>query len=113
MLLVGEAGLGKTHLICSVAEKRVASALPTIVLLGQQFDESEPWSQIIRLTGLSCDRDTFLGALNASGETARYRALIMIDAINDGPGIRFCQNHLAAILQHLRSYPHVGIVVNS
>lgn len=111
LLLVGEAGLGKTHLVCSVAEKRVAAGQPTIVLLGQQFDESEPWSQIIRFVGLSCNRDTFLGALDASGEATACRALIMIDAINDGPGVRFWQNHLAAILSHLRSYPHVGIVI--
>jgi hypothetical protein len=111
MLLVGEAGLGKTHLVCSVAEKRVASGLPTIVLLGQQFDEGEPWNQIVRLVGLSCDRDTFLGALDAIGESAGCRTLIMIDAINDGPGIRIWQNHLAAMLSHLRSYPSVGIAI--
>ena len=111
MLLIGEAGLGKTHLVCSVAEKRVASGAPTIVLLGQQFDESEPWSQIIRHVGLSCDRETFLAALDACGEAAGLRALIMIDAINDGPGIRFWQNHLAAMLSHLDNYPHLGIAL--
>jgi hypothetical protein len=111
MLLIGEAGLGKTHLVCSVAEKRIAFGLPTIVLLGQQFDKNEPWSRIIQIVGLSCDRDTFLGALNASGEAAGHRALIMIDAINEGPGIQFWQDHLATMLSHLRNYPHVGIVI--
>lgn len=111
MLIVGEAGLGKTHLVCSIAEKRVGVGQPTIILLGQQFDESEPWNQIIRLTGLSCDRDTFLGALDASGEAAHCRALLMLDAINEGPGVRFWQNHLSAMLSHLRNYPHVGIVI--
>jgi hypothetical protein len=79
------------------------------VLLGQQFDESEPWSQIIRHVGLCCDRETFLAALDACGEAAGHRALIMIDAINDGSGIRFWQNHLAAMLSHLNNYPHLGI----
>ena len=111
MLLVGEAGLGKTHLVCSVAENRIASGLPTILLLGQQFDNSEPWSQILKITGVSCDRDTFLGALNASGEASGYRTLIIIDAINEGAGMRFWQGHLAGIVSHIRNYPHVGIAI--
>jgi hypothetical protein len=112
MLLIGDAGLGKTHLMCSIADKRIAAGLPTIILLGQQFDDSEPWTQIIRLAGLSCDRDVFLGALNAIGEAAGQRALIMIDAINDGAGIRFWTEHLAAMLSHLRNYPHVAVAIS-
>lgn len=112
MLLTGEAGSGKTHLACSVADMRIAAGLPTILLLGEQFQDSEPWNQIIHLTGLSCDRDTFLGALNASGEVANTRCLMIIDALNDGPGIRFWSSHLAAMLDHLRSFPYVALVVS-
>jgi hypothetical protein len=67
MLLIGEAGLGKTHLICLVAENRIASELPTIVLLGQQFNESEPWSQIIAAT-------TLVWCLTTSDRFVRDRA---------------------------------------
>jgi len=111
MLISGDAGSGKTHLVCSVAKKRISVGLPTVLLLGEQFDETEPWNQIIRLTGLSCDRDTFLGALSASGEATTSRTLIIIDAINDGPGIRFWCSHLAAMLDYLRSFPYVALVV--
>jgi len=111
MLLVGEAGLGKTHLVCSAAEKRSAAGLPTILLLGQQFDESEPWSQILQLLGLSCSRDEFLGALDAAGEAAGCRALIIIDALNEGVGMRFWKRHLASFLTQTHQYPHVGVAL--
>jgi hypothetical protein len=112
MLLVGSAGLGKTHLVCSVAEKRIIRSEPTVLLLGQQFDNSEPWSQIIRLLGIDCGRDDFLGALNAAGELAKCRSLIIIDAINEGAGLRFWKNHLASMLSVLRNYPYVAIVLS-
>jgi hypothetical protein len=111
LMLVGDAGLGKTHLLCSVAEKQIAAEEPALLLLGQQFIDAEPWSQITTLLSVSCDRDAFLGALDAAGEAAGCRTLIMIDAINDGPGVRFWLKHLAGMLSHLQSFPHVGIAL--
>ena len=111
LMLVGDAGHGKTHLLCSVAEKQIAAQKPAILILGQQFVDAEPWSQITTLLSVSCDRDAFLGALDAVGEASGCRALIMIDAINDGPGVRFWLKHLAGMLSHLQSFPHVGIAL--
>ena len=42
LLLVSEAGKGKTHLLCDLAEVRLREGQPTVLLLGEQFDTSEP-----------------------------------------------------------------------
>jgi len=69
LLLVGDAGTGKTHLFCDVADQRLKRGLPTVVLLGEQFNNDEPWSQIIKLLGLSCSRkEELLGALESAGQ---------------------------------------------
>jgi hypothetical protein len=111
LLLVGEAGNGKTQLACTVAEQRVINGMATILMLGEQFDESDPWACILRRHGLSCDRDEFLGALNAAGEAAGSRVLIIVDAINEGPGISFWNKHLASMLTHLRHFQYLAIAV--
>jgi len=112
MLLTGDAGVGKTHFLCSIANTQAAADLPVVLLLGEQFDRTEPWTRILQLLGLSCDRDEFLGALNAAGEAAGCRALILIDAINEGEGVLFWKNHLASMLIHIGRYPYLGFAVS-
>lgn len=113
LLLVGDAGIGKTHLFCDVAKQRVQDGLPTVLLLGEQFNGSEdPWSQIIRLLSLSCTKDEFLGALEAVAQARGTKAIILIDALNEGEGKNLWNNHLAGMLTTLSRYPWVGIALS-
>ena len=70
LLVVGDAGTGKTHLFCDVANRRIQKGLPTVVLLGGHFKDSEPWSQIVKELGLTCrnEEEELLGALDTSGQ---------------------------------------------
>lgn len=112
LLLVGDAGTGKTHLLCDVANQRVRSDLPTVLLLGGQFGNSEPWSQIIHLLGLSCTKEEILGALEAAAEARGAKALIIIDALNEGEGRHMWSRFLAGMLATLSRYPWIGIAVS-
>lgn len=112
LLIDGEAGIGKTHLLCDIAEKRLEDELPTILLLGGQFNSDEPWTQIIKQLGLSCNRDEFLGALEAAAHIKGSRSLILIDALNEGSGISLWPNYLAGMLNTLSRYPLIGIAVS-
>ena len=112
LLLTGRGGAGKTHLACHVAEVRVAAGQPTLLLLGQQHDAAHPWPQIISKTGLAfSSRDEFLGALDAAGELAGCRSLILFDALNEvGDDPARWQNELPGIIAAIQPYPHVAIV---
>lgn len=112
MLLAGGPGKGKTQLLCTVAERRGRAGLPTILVLGEHFESGDPWRTITGVQGLSADRDTFLGALNAAGESAGCRALILIDAINEGPGITYWNKHLVTLISHVRCYPYVSLAIS-
>ena len=112
LLLVGNAGTGKTHLFCDVAKQRVRSGFPTILLLGGQFNNEEPWSQIIRLLDLSFSREEFLGALEAAAQARGSKALILIDALNEGEGKKIWDKHLAGMLTTLSRYLWVSISVS-
>ena len=94
LLLVGKGGTGKTHLFCDVANHRISRGLPRVLLLGGHFKDSEPWAQIIGLLGLSCTKEQFLGALQTAAQAKGTRALILIDALNEGEGKKLWKKHL-------------------
>lgn len=113
LIIVGEAGSGKTHLLCKTAEAQIKRGRPVVLLLGEQFSGAvEPWTQIQQLLGLQATRDEFLGALDAAGEASHCRAMILLDALNEGAGVAYWRRHLGAMVEHLRPFPHVGLAVS-
>ena len=82
------------------------------MLLGEKFRDSEPWTQIKSMLALSCDRDEFLGALNAAGEARGQRALILIDGLNEGEGKLFWRGFLPEMLTTIARYPWIGIALS-
>jgi hypothetical protein len=112
LLLVGDAGTGKTHLLSDMAKHHVEAGAPAILLLGSQFRDDEPWGQILRALDLSCSKEEFLGALEAAAQISGRRALLLIDAINEGEGRRIWDKHLPSILKTLAWYPWIGIAVS-
>jgi len=111
LVVTGDAGVGKTHLLCDIAATRTKSGLPTVLLLGGQFRDDEPWSQIVRLLGLTCSRDEFLGALDTIGQILGSRVLVLIDAMNEGEGPEFWCKYFAGMLTTVKKYPWIGLGV--
>lgn len=114
LILSGDAGTGKTHLLCDVARHRVSAGLPTIMLMGQRFLTDEaPWQQARAHLDLPATTlDEFVGALEAAAQSASARALIFIDAINEGAGRRIWPPHLAAFVRALTRSPWIGVVLS-
>ncbi len=111
LILTGEAGIGKSHLLADVAVKREERNQFTILLLGQQFSTTEdPWSQISKLLQINCTKDTFLGALNSKAESSGARVLIFIDAINEGEGKTIWKSHMASFIATIKRFPQLGVV---
>ena len=55
-------------------------------------------------------RGSFLGALDAAGQTYGERTLVIVDALNEGEAKRMWEEHLPEMLQTLTGFPHVSIV---
>jgi hypothetical protein len=66
----------------------------------------------VRLLGLNCTPDEFLGALEAAGRAYGCRILILIDALNEGEGRQLWRKHLAGMLATLAGSLWVGIAVS-
>lgn len=111
LLVAGAAGRGKTHLLCDIAAKRLQDGRPTILALGESFNQEDPWGQLIRMQGLTCDLNEFLGSLEAAAQASNSRALILIDALNEGEGKVLWSKHLAGMLSLLKRRPWIGIAL--
>ena len=114
LLLRGVGGTGKTHLLCDIAKRRVESQMPTVLLMGQRFlSDDEPWTQILQqldLAGASAEQ--FVGALEAAAQVSDCRALLVIDALNEGNGRKIWPAHLSALLERAEKSPWIGVVIS-
>ena len=114
MLLKGKAGTGKTHLLCDFAHRRISSETPTVLFMGHRFlNEDSPWTQMLQqldLTSVSAEK--FVGALESAAQAAGCRALVIIDALNEGHGRVIWPVHLAAFLSALEKSPWIGVLLS-
>ena len=114
MIVTGEAGTGKTHLLCDFARQRVGAGLPTVILLGQRFTTTdEPWSQALKHLDMDhLPAERFIGALEAAAQASAARAILIIDALNEGEGPTIWPDHLAAFLDRARRSPWIGVLLS-
>ena len=114
LLLKGEGGTGKTHLLCDFAKNRVRNQLPTILLMGQRLlSDDEPWTQVLNsldLAGTSAEE--VVGALEAAAQASGSRALVIVDALNEGNGRKIWPAHLSAFLERVEKSPWIGVIIS-
>ena len=105
--------MGKTHLLCDFGRSRIHGKLPTVLLMGQRFlSDDEPWVQLLQqldLVGVSAEQ--FVGALEAAAQVADSRALVIIDALNEGNGRKIWPANLSAFLDRLEKSEWVGVIL--
>ena len=111
IMVIGDAGMGKTHLFFDVLQKRLEKNHPTILLLGQWF-ENDPLDEIPKLLRLDCNIDEFLGAFNSHAEATGHRALLLIDALNESPNDNIWKNHLKRLSEIISRYKSISFAIS-
>ncbi|MGN6269897.1 MAG: hypothetical protein ACTHM0_08400 [Sphingomonas sp.] len=113
-LLDGRAGSGKSHLIASQVERALADGAPALFLLGTDFSlHGTIGNQMIAHFELGASKfDQLLGALNASAEAVGKRALIAIDAVNEGAGVQLWRGALHEIAQRILAHPQLSLCIS-
>lgn len=111
LLLDGEAGIGKSHLLADVVKTRDNQDLVSLFFLGQHFvTEEDPWTQIFSKNQIRCSVDEFLGALNSKAQVSGSRCLLFIDAVNEGKGKLFWNSNINSFLSKIKKHEWLGIV---
>lgn len=112
LLLLGEAGIGKTHFLCDIAKKRIADGYPTVILLGHHFQQfNDPGKQITKNLGLDIPFKKFLEKVNTQATKTKSRCLIIIDAINEGDKEAW-KKTLNSLIKQIQPHKGLGLVVS-
>lgn len=114
LLVVGEAGSGKSHLFADVCDYAIQQEYPAIMILSGKLPDAAPWEEILKILDLPRDLqvETFLGALNAAGEAAGVRTLLMIDALNDKNGQAIWPERLAGLVHDVGRFEWISLVLS-
>lgn len=113
VLVYGEAGVGKSHLLADIAADALKRNQPALLLINSQFYLQNPRTQILECLDLrNTDFKTLLGALDAAGQAAGVRALLIIDALNERHGIDLWREHLAPFISEIRCFSHLALIVS-
>ncbi len=112
MILKGDAGCGKSHLLGDVATGKLKGNVPAILLLGQHFSSGKNiGANILEQLDLQCSFKSFLDALNDIGRQINSRVLILIDAINESKTADLWSDHIAGFIMEVSKYPFIGLVM--
>src|SRR6185437_1711390 len=113
LLVTGEAGSGKSHLLAHCAVGARQRGQPILLLLGEQFLGTEsPLSQLSEMVGWSSGWTSLLAAINVAGSLARRPALLIIDAVNESSERKLWKSHLHPLAAALDRYPHVRLIIS-
>lgn len=114
LLVTGEAGTGKSHLLADACRHQTDRDCPAIMILGGKLPDGEPWGEILHDLDLPRDLQAkqFLGALNAAGQAAGVKCLIAIDALNEGAGQAIWPSRLAGLLHDAAQFDWVSVVLS-
>ncbi|MEI6702621.1 MAG: ATP-binding protein [Deltaproteobacteria bacterium] len=113
VLFVGRAGAGKSHLLARAVEIASSAGVPVVHILGQDISAGDPRMSILkRLDIAEWKFRDMLSALNFAAETAKTRALLVIDALDEGHGIEVWRNHIASFIREVNQFDRIFLVVS-
>ena len=112
-LVYGEAGIGKSHLLCDVSLNRIRNNQPTVFLLGSQYQGGNPIELIQDAVDLKRHgMGQVLGAIDAAGEASGSRALIVIDALNEGAHREDWHSYISSFLTDVAEFKNIVVLLS-
>lgn len=115
LLVSGEGGIGKSHLLASAVQAQLNSGLPAILVLAGGFSAHKPiWSSVSEALEESSLRDptVLLESLDAAGSALGEKALICIDAINEGAAYERWAREVSAFIQRASEHENIVVVLS-
>lgn len=114
LLLEGRAGSGKSHLIASQVETALAAGGAALFALGTDFSiHGTIENQLLGRFELGAGSfDELLAALDAQAESSGTRALIAIDAVNEGAGTALWRGALQGFATRVLAHPNLALCVS-
>ncbi len=109
LLITGEWGTGKTHLLCDVAQERIGRSQATVLVLAKNFQGSVVQDICSRIENGRTAVEVFDRLEKLACETAE-RAVVILDGVNEGhrPDWQEAVTTLQALVS---DRPNIGLIV--
>ena len=115
--ILGDAGIGKTHIACNICADRLKNGLPALFVRGEQFKTEEPIKtqlQTILDIPQSYSWHDFLQALSAAAEAYHTRIPLIIDGINEsvhnGTLSKVWESHLEGFISEIEDTKNIVLI---
>lgn len=109
LLIGGEWGTGKTHLLCDVTGERLTRDAPTVLVLAKNF-EGDVLAEICARLGEATSVEGKFDDFEIAGRGATGRTVFIVDGVNEGRR-REWKQAINTLLSLVASRPHVGLIV--
>jgi len=109
LMIGGEWGTGKTHLLCDFTSDRLVQGLPTALVLAKNFQGNALAEICARLEPSASVEDQFAKLADA-GSGASGRALFIVDGVNEGRR-REWRKAVTELLALAEVHPGIGVIV--
>lgn len=85
LIVLGDAGMGKTHTTCNICDTRLKDGLPSLFVRGKNFANAPIGGQLLSILDIpmSYSWNSFLQALSAAAESYRTHIPLVIDGLNE------------------------------
>ncbi len=112
LLILGEWGTGKTHLLCDLSKKKLDEDKPVIFMLAHKMtDTNDPFSDYLHNKKLENSTKRFLQKLNKFARKKETRAFIVFDGVNEGDRRKW-STFLKELSSQIDHYKHIALIVS-
>ena len=113
ILITGQGGIGKTHLLCDIVNNYIERDIPAILLLGDKFNINDTVKDIITNEYCKGDKiENLFGWLNEYGEQNEVYIPICIDAINEVEDNSYWNRNLPILIAQTEIYSNIKVIVS-
>ena len=115
--ILGDAGIGKTHIACNICDDRLKKGLPALFVRGSLFTTDQPIeAQLRTILGIpsSYDWHDFLQALSVAAEAYHTRIPLIIDGLNEsvhnGTFSKVWESGLTGLVQEIAQIKNLVLI---
>ncbi|MGO5249749.1 SMEK domain-containing protein [Atopobiaceae bacterium LCP21S3_F11] len=113
VLFTGNGGIGKSHYLADCCEKAIQEGNAAFLILGQEFVTSQsPCSQIATRIAGNSNHAACFSEINRFAESRGHRAIIAIDALNEGIGRDYWTDHLPSLVETIRPFKNIILLAS-
>lgn len=109
LLIGGEWGTGKTHLLCDVTSERLTREDPTVLVLAKNFEGDVLADICARLGNVTSIENKFV-ELEDAGSKKSGRTVFIVDGVNEGRR-REWRQAIGTLLSLIAGHPNIGLIV--